>query len=142
MIKNIDKSNPRSLINYITDQKINLSKDAKFNLIFKFSSMYSIVLLCNLFKVSRSGYYKWRNRKLNPKPNPDLITKKHIIEMQLLSESTTGYRKMFIHLTQNKNMNITKYKTYSIMKKYGLLSKSIHSKKIPLLIVIWLSITT
>lgn len=136
MIKNIDKNNPKSLINYITDQKINLSKDTKFNLIFKFSNIYTVILLCKLFKVSRSGYYKWRNRKLNPKPNSDLISKKLILEMQLLSGFTTGYRKMHIHLTQNNNINITEYKTYSIMKKYGLLSKSIHSKKIQSLIVI------
>lgn len=106
-----------------------MSKDAKFNLIFNFSSLYTIILLSTVFSVSRSGYYKWKNRKFNPKPNPDIKIKKLFIEMQLMSDFTTEYRKMHIYLFKNKNIDITEYQTYCIMKKYGLLSKSIHSKK-------------
>lgn len=129
MIKKIDKDNQKSLISYITNHKINLSKDARFNLVFNFSGLYTVILLCTIFSVSRSGYYKWKNRKFNPKPNPNSKIKNLIIEYQLMSKFTTGYRKMHIYLSKDKNIDITEYQTYCIMKKYGLLSKSIHSKK-------------
>jgi putative transposase len=64
-----------------------------YQIILELSTKYPVILLCELAKVSRSGYYKWIKRKdtITPKQQENEVIKNYIIEVYEESNGTYGY---------------------------------------------------
>ena len=71
---------------------------AKYRVIERFKNKYPIWKMCELFEVSRSGFYKWRKRAASQQRSElDQI----IIEYQVLAKQTYGYRRVWLWMKQN-----------------------------------------
>lgn len=106
-----------------------ISKQALFSIV-RFCSQHfcdSVKALCQRLNVSRSGYYKWLDRHSRPDKYADLIH--HIRKYQAISNYTTGYRKMAIYLRRHKLTSLSVSSIYRLMRKYGLLSQCVRTKK-------------
>lgn len=74
---------------------------AKYRVIERFKNKYPIWKMCELFEVSRSGFYKWRKRAASQQRSElDQI----IIECQVLAKQTYGYRRVWLWMKQNKSV--------------------------------------
>ena len=91
----------------------------KYQVIEKHKDHYSISEMCRFFKVSRSGYYKYLNRK--DKPAKDLGLANKIEECQIENHKTYGYRRVHIWLERHGIYHNPKT-VLRVMQKYNLLS--------------------
>ena len=91
----------------------------KYQVIYKHRNKYSISEMCRLFKVSRSGYYKYLNRK--DIPDRDLPLANKIEECQDINHKTYGYRRVHIWL-ERQGIYRNPKTILRIMQKYNLLS--------------------
>ena len=74
---------------------------AKYRVIERFKNKYPIWKMCELFEVSRSGFYKWRKRAASQQRSElDQI----IIECQVLAKQTYGYRRVWLWMKQNTSV--------------------------------------
>jgi transposase InsO family protein len=89
-----------------------------FRTIQLFSNSYSVSSLCEFFKVSKSGYYKF----LKTKNSKDAIILEQIKAVQLKSKQTYGYRRVQIALGK-QGYRYNHKKILRVMNKYNLLSK-------------------
>ena len=87
----------------------------------------TVKLLCLELGVSRSGYYKWVKRQTVINRHAPIVDA--IRKYQAFSNCTTGYRKMAIYLKLNHITSLHASSIYRLMRKYGLLSHSIRTKK-------------
>ena len=85
-----------------------------------FSEKYPVTLLCEILKVSTSGYYKWR-KKPKEKDNPDL--RKLIQEVYDKAKGRYGYRRIRMNLKREYDLIVNRKKIYRLMKDMGLQSK-------------------
>jgi len=92
----------------------------KYHVIERFRGKYSIQAMCELFEVSRSGYYAWRNRR--DKPSKDQWLVELIAEGQRISKQTYGYRRMYRWLNETKHKKVNIKAVMRVMRKYNLLS--------------------
>lgn len=92
----------------------------KYRVIERFRGKYSVKAMCELFEVSRSGYYAWRKRQ--NKPNKDQWLIDLIVEAQLISKQTYGYRRMHRWLNEIKHKKVNIKAVLRVMRKYNLLS--------------------
>ena len=93
----------------------------KYRVIERFRGKYSIQAMCNLFEVSRSGYYAWRKRQ--DKPSKDQWLVDLIAEGQRISNQTYGYRRMHRWLNTVKGKHVNLKAVLRVMRKYNLLSR-------------------
>ncbi len=93
----------------------------KYRVIERFRGKYSIKAMCDLFEVSRSGYYAWRTRQETPSKDQWLIDL--IAEGQHISKQTYGYRRMQRWLYTAKNKKVNLKAILRIMRKCDLLSQ-------------------
>lgn len=93
----------------------------KYQAIYKNKNAYSISFLCDFFKVSRSGYYKWLKDK--GQLDKDIALGKLIRECQQKTKYTYGYRRVELWLSKYKNLHINKKRVLRVMRKYGLLAQ-------------------
>ena len=61
---------------------------AKYRVIIRFKEKYPIQKMCELFKVSRSGFYKWKKRASQPQQRSELD--QFIIECQAQVKQSYG----------------------------------------------------
>ena len=73
---------------------------AKYRVIERFREKYPIQKMCDLFEVSRSGFYKWRKRASQPQQRSELD--QFIIECQAQVKQSYGYRRVWLWMKQNK----------------------------------------
>lgn len=92
----------------------------KYRVIERFRGKYSIQDMCNLFEVSRSGYYAWRNRQ--EKPSKDQWLVDLIVEGQRIGKQTYGYRRIHRRLNTVKGKKGNIKAVLRVMRKYTLLS--------------------
>lgn len=83
----------------------------------------SIEVACNLFGVSRSGYYKSKDSKSKTSAEHDLIK-----QVYVNSKGRYGYRRVCDTLTAKYSLTINHKKVLRIMRELGLKSK-IRAKK-------------
>jgi putative transposase len=95
-------------------------KNKKFNAIYRLRKKYSIVKMCKVMGVSRSGYYSWIKRL--SKPDKDIYLAELIKECQSKSKKTYGYRRVKQWLKIKYGININGKSVLRIMRKYGLLA--------------------
>ena len=92
----------------------------KYRVIERFRGKYSVKSMCDLFEVSRSGYYAWRNRQEKPSKEQWLVDL--IVEGQRISKQTYGYRRMQRWLYTAKDKKVSLKAVLRVMRKYDLLS--------------------
>lgn len=115
-------------IAYLESTKIKPTNEVYYDYILKYSKTHTIRFLCTLFGVGRSSFYDWLKKK--DLPDPDESIRDLIFEIRAETyNETMGYRLVTEYLNREKQIRINHKKVYRIMKKYGLLSASIHSKK-------------
>ncbi|WP_242068006.1 IS3 family transposase, partial [Priestia endophytica] len=69
---------------------------------------YPVQLLCDLARVSRSGYYKWIKRQTSPSPKQleDQNIQEKIRECHTRMKGIYGYRRVLIWLRRVYNLHI------------------------------------
>ncbi len=92
----------------------------KYRVIERFRGTYSVEAMCQVFSVSRSGYYAWRNRQGKEPKDQWLVDL--IIKCQQLCKQTYGIRRVrrWIQRQTGKWVNIKAI--LRIMRKLSLLS--------------------
>lgn len=76
--------------------------------------------MCELFEVSRSGFYKWRKRAASQQRSElDQI----IIECQVLAKQTYGYRRVWLWMKQNTSVECHPLTVLHHMRKLDLLAQ-------------------
>ena len=98
---------------------IEKEKQKKFEFIAQIKSGYfPNAMLCNIFNVSLSGYYKYKNRKSNNSQDNDLIK---LIKMLFYKhKQNIGYRKMVYYVYKEIGIKYNHKKIYRIMKNNSL----------------------
>lgn len=88
------------------------------------SGRYSIISLCVLAQVSRSGYYKWLNHSegTSTKGKENAIIKQHIKELHTKYRGTYGRKRMCIYLNKLLDFQVNHKRVYRLMKELGLSS--------------------
>ena len=93
---------------------------AKYRVIERFKNKYPIWKMCELFEVSRSGFYKWRKRAASQQRSElDQI----IIECQVLAKQTYGYRRVWLWMKQNTSVECHPLTVLHHMRKLDLLAQ-------------------
>lgn len=83
--------------------------------------------MCQVFDVSRSGYYDFVKRMGNPQNDSALA--EMIAECQQRCGKTYGYRRVHIWLMRQKSLYFNPKTVLRVMNKYGLLSEVRRRKK-------------
>ena len=96
-----------------------MKPSVKYQVIYKYKDKYKISEMCRFFNVSRSGYYKYLNRK--DIPDRDLPLANKIEECQDINHKTYGYRRVHIWL-ERQGIYRNPKTVLRIMQKYNLLS--------------------
>ena len=92
----------------------------KYHIIYCHRTEYPVSVMCQFFKVSRSGYYDFIRRL--GRPEKDAALAKSIAEQRERSFGTYGYRRMWLWL-KSQNIYCNQKTVLRIMKKYDLLSE-------------------
>lgn len=92
----------------------------KYAVIYRHRNEYPISVTCKFFKVSRSGYYGYVKRIVQPEQDAALAEK--IQECQDKTDNTYGYRRVWKWL-KDRNIKRNPKTVLRVMKKYGLLSE-------------------
>lgn len=97
----------------------------------EFKSKYSIYLLCNILKVSRSGFYKWLNKRKTADMQGEDINSIESLILDVFNKykGIYGYRRITTFIRINHNIKINYKKVYRIMKSLGLRSRVRAKKK-------------
>ncbi|WGV57405.1 IS3 family transposase [Brevibacillus brevis] len=92
---------------------------------------YSILLLCHLAKVSRSGYYRWMKRQAitSPKQLEDEQVKEKVAECFHKVRGIYGYRRIKVWIEKKYEQHINRKRIHRLMKVMGL--QAIIRKKRP-----------
>ena len=77
--------------------------------------------MCKYFKISRSGYYKWREK--SKKCDKDEYLRDLIVKCQIKNRNCYGYRRVKIWLLRGYGLTVNHKSVLRIMNKYGLLSE-------------------
>ena len=93
---------------------------AKYAVIHRHCNEYPISVMCAFFGVSRSGYYDFVKRMGKPERDAELA--EEIWKCQTRSDSTYGYRRVWLWL-EHRKIHRNPKTVLRIMKKYGLLSE-------------------
>lgn len=88
-----------------------------------------LVILCTIFQVSRSGYYKNKNRKPTEKDYDDQRITEKMLEIAQACNRAIGYRRLTLQICHELNRKISAKRVYRLMKQAGLKSKLGRQKK-------------
>jgi putative transposase len=80
---------------------------------------YPVSVLCKVLKVSRSGYYHWKNRPLSKKSQQDAALSQRIREIHHRSRKTYGSPRIHAEL-QAMGIRCSKKRVARLMRKAGL----------------------
>jgi putative transposase len=81
-----------------------------------------IYLLCQIAGVSRSGYYKWLNRKESAREKANQQLTQAMIALYEKVDGTYGYRQLTINLRRQTGERINHKRIYRLMKLTGIRS--------------------
>lgn len=93
----------------------------KYRVIERFCHKYSVTAMCDLFEVSRSGYYDWRKRQGKEAKDQWLIDL--IIDCQRRCKQTYGCRRVRRWLKRQHGKNVNLKAVLRVMRKLDLLSQ-------------------
>jgi transposase InsO family protein len=92
----------------------------KYAFIKEYSKEFSVKLMCKVFKVSRSCYYRW----LGIEKQEDIELNNLIKDIFKISNSTYGTRRIKSYLIQNYGLIVSRRRIGKIMRKLGLVCKN------------------
>lgn len=92
----------------------------KYHIIYCHRTEYPVAVMCEFFRVSRSGYYAFVHRL--GRPEKDAALAEVIAQQRERSFRTYGYRRMWLWL-KRQNIFCNPKTVLRIMKKYDLLSE-------------------
>ena len=95
-----------------------MSAKAKYAVIYRHREQYPILVMCQFFVVSRSGYYSFVNR-MN-RPEKDAALADTIRQQQGKCFQTYGYRRMWQWLERNVGIHHDPKTILRVMRKYDL----------------------
>lgn len=98
-----------------------MSTKAKYAVIYRHREQYPVLVMCQFFAVSRSGYYSFVNRMKHPEKDASLA--QTIRQQQGKCFHTYGYRRMWQWLERNAGIRHNPKTILRVMKKYGLLAE-------------------
>lgn len=98
-----------------------MSAKAKYAVIYRHREQYPVLVMCQFFAVSRSGYYSFVKRMKHPEKNASLA--QTIRQQQVKCFHTYGYRRMWQWLERNVGIHHNPKTILHVMKKYGLLAE-------------------
>ena len=93
----------------------------KYAVIYRHREQYPVLVMCQFFAVSRSGYYSFVNRMNHPEKDAALA--ETIRQQQDKCFHTYGYRRMWQWLEINGGIHHNPKTILRVMKKYGLLAE-------------------
>ena len=92
----------------------------KYRVIERFRGQYSVQAMCEVFEVSRSGYYAWRTRQ--NKESKDQWLVELIVECQRLCKQTYGIRRVRRWIQRQTGKVVNLKAILRLMRKLSLLS--------------------
>ncbi|MBQ7867664.1 MAG: IS3 family transposase [Clostridia bacterium] len=92
----------------------------KYRVIERFRSQYSVKSMCQMFEVSRSGYYAWRKRQGKPAKDQWLVDL--IVECQRLCKQTYGIRRVRRWIQRQTGRLVNVKAILRVMRKLSVLS--------------------
>ncbi|WP_141522257.1 IS3 family transposase [Bacillus pseudomycoides] len=112
--------------------EVKRNKSIEYEIIYTLKQNFSIVLLCEIAGVSRSGYYKWGKKKNNPseKMKEDQFIMSKITECELDPDinGSYGYPRVCTWLKKYYGLQVNHKRVYRLMRKMGIQAK-IRKKK-------------
>ena len=93
----------------------------KYEVIQHFVDKYPVTAMCRFFNVSRSGYYKWLNKK--QKIDKDMPIAELVKQCCKETNQTYGYRRVKLWLLHETGLIINHKAVLRIMNKYNLLAQ-------------------
>lgn len=101
----------------------------KYKIIKRLSANYPVYNLCEIAKVSRSGYYKWTNRRnfVSKKDLDDIEMKNIISEIHKKYKGVYGRLRLCKYINLKLKIKINHKRVYRLMKELGI--KSVIRKK-------------
>ncbi len=93
----------------------------KYRVIERFRNQYSIQSMCEVFEVSRSGYYAWRKRQAFTPKDQWLVDL--VVECQQKCNCTYGIRRVRRWLERQKGKKVNLKAILRIMRKLDLLAQ-------------------
>jgi len=128
----MDNTKIMELMDYIESNRIKPTNEVYYRYILRFSEVYPVNFLCSIFGIGKSSFYDWKNKIR--RPDPDEIIRDIILQVRKIKhKETMGYRMVTNNIFKLFGIKINHKKIYRIMKKYGLLSASMHSRKMSVL---------
>ena len=98
----------------------------KYEVIYRHREEYPVTAMCQVFEVSRSGYYDYVKRKGQPEKDAPLANM--LRQQQDRCRQTYGYRRMHLWL-ENQGIHHNPKTVLRVMKKYGILSEIRRKRK-------------
>lgn len=95
----------------------------KYKFIKENSNNFTIDIMCDVFEVSRSGYYFWKDRPLSNRSSANKVLLEEIKRVFYDSKKIYGGRKVYKQL-KNEGVACSKYRVASLMQKNNLTSKT------------------
>ena len=92
----------------------------KYRVIERFRGKYSIEAMCEVFEVSRSGYYAWRSRQSKEAKDQCLVDL--VVECQKQSRQTYGIRRVRRWIQRQTGKFVNTKAILRVMRKLNLLS--------------------
>lgn len=92
----------------------------KYRVIERFRGKYSVEAMCEVFEVSRSGYYAWRKRQ--ERVSKDQRLADLIVECQKKCRQTYGIRRVRRWIQRQTGKNVNLKAILRLMRKLNLLS--------------------
>ena len=92
----------------------------KYRVIERFRGRYSVQAMCEVFEVSRSGYYAWRTRQCKEPKDQWLV--ELIVECQRLCKQTYGIRRVRRWIQRQTGTVVNHKAILRLMRKLSLLS--------------------
>ena len=91
----------------------------KYRVIERFRGRYSIEAMCEVFEVSRSGYYAWRNRQQKEAKDQWLVDL--VVACQRQSKQTYGIRRVRRWIQRRTGKLVNVKAILRVMRKLNLL---------------------
>lgn len=95
-----------------------MKKSLVYRVILRFSDKFPVLSMCQIFKVSRSGYYHWLKRQGQLDKDTKLITL--ITKCHQETKQTYGYRRVKIWLQQKHNIQVNHKAILRLMHKASI----------------------
>ncbi len=86
----------------------------KYGVIYHYRNQYSVKNMCHFFRVSRSAYYEWLEKKDLPNKDAEIVSL--IKQGYYLSKGTYGYRRIHIWLKKKHGIHLNIKKVRRIMR--------------------------